>query len=120
MSVVIREPKEDGYSPDKYLFFGEYEEANLFHIEESSVYMSMGNNVCTVEFVLHHKDNEILLLEAKSSSPKPGNREDFDSFIDEIYHKFAHSMDLFFSLVLKRLDDLKKFCAQSIQISIQI
>ena len=55
--------------------------------------------------VIRHKDDEILLLEAKSSSPKPGNAEKFDDFIDEIYQKFCHSMDLYFSLVLKRLDD---------------
>ena len=105
MSAIIREPKEDGFNPDKYLYFGKYEESHLFHIEESSVYKSMGDNVCTIEFVLRHKDSEILLLEAKSSSPKPGNQEKFDDFIDEIYRKFSHSMDLYFSLVLKRLED---------------
>ena len=87
------------------LLFGEYDESSVFHIEESSVYKSMGTNFCTIEFILRHKDNKILLLEAKSSSPKPGNTEDFDGFIDEIYRKFSHSMDLYFSLVLKRLDD---------------
>jgi len=87
------------------MLFGEYEKSNVFFIEESFVYKSMGDNFCTIEFILRHKSDEILLIEAKSSSPKPGNKEDFDSFIDEIYQKFTHSMDLYFSLVLKRLGD---------------
>jgi hypothetical protein len=96
MSVVIKESGLD---------FGEYEKLDLFHIEESSVYKSMGDSVCTIEFVLRHKNDEILLLEAKSSSPKPSNQVRFDEWIDEVYQKFSHSMDMYFSLVLKRLDD---------------
>ena len=38
MSVIIQEPKEDGFSPDKYLYFGEYDASHLFYTEESSVY----------------------------------------------------------------------------------
>ena len=87
------------------MLFGEYEEADLFCAEESSVYKSMPNGVCTVEFILRGKNDEILMIEAKSSSPKPGNQDDFDGFIDTIYHKFSHSIDLFFALVLKRLVD---------------
>ena len=96
MSVTIDESN---------LIFGEYEEESLFRIEKSSLIGSLGEGIRTVEFILRYKDDEILLVEAKSSSPKPGNQEDFDSFIDEIQEKFVHSTELYFSLVLKRLDD---------------
>jgi len=102
MNVVIREPDVDG--AERYLLFGEYAAENLFHIEKSSVYKSVGTNFSTIEFILHHR-NDILMVEAKSSSPKPGNKENFDNFIDEVYKKFTHSMELFFSLVLKRSND---------------
>ena len=93
------------------LTFGEFEEADLFHIEKSSVYKSLkGKNekVSTIEFIWYRKKDEceeILLVEAKSSSPKPGNQMDFEGFIDEIYLKFTHSIDLFFAIILKRLKD---------------
>jgi len=89
------------------LLFGEYEESELFHVEKSTIYKSLGDGICTVEFVLRRSLNEILFVEAKSSSPKPNNREDFDEFITGVCEKFAHSIDIFFSLVLRRLDDRK-------------
>ena len=87
------------------MLFGEYVKADLFHVEKSSVYKSMPSGVRTVEFILRRKNDEILMIEARSSSPKPGNKADFDGFIDTIYYKFTHSIDLFFALVLKRLVD---------------
>ena len=94
------------------LCFGEFEETDLFHIEKSSLYKSLEKKVQgvkTVEFILYRKKDryeEILLVEAKSSSPHPSNNEvDFDVFIDEIYLTFTHSIDLFFAIILKRLKD---------------
>jgi len=84
------------------LTFGGYCKDALFRIEKSEVRKNLGFR--TVEFILRHKDNEILMVEAKSSSPKPGNQADFDEFIGEIYEKFVHSIDLYFSLIVKRLD----------------
>ncbi|MEA5003852.1 MAG: hypothetical protein VB081_10170, partial [Christensenella sp.] len=93
--------------PESGLIFGEYEESHLFYVEKSSIYNKLGNGICTIEFVLYNKHDKVLMIEAKSSSPKPSNQEDFDSFIDEIYNKFAHSVELYFSLVLNRIDDNK-------------
>ena len=87
------------------MLFGEYCEADLFQMEKSSVYAALGDGVSTVEFVLRRKGDEILFIEAKQSTPHPDNPEDFDTFIDEVYCKFAHSVDIFFSLVTKRLED---------------
>ena len=94
MSVVINESG---------LTFGSYGKEALFHVEASEIRKSL--NLRTVEFVLRHKNDEILLIEAKSSSPRPGNQADFDEFICEISEKFIHTVDLYFSLVLKRVND---------------
>ena len=32
--------------------FGEFDEKNLFHIEDSKIYKSLGSGIKTVEFVL--------------------------------------------------------------------
>lgn len=89
------------------LHFGEFEETNLFQTEKSSIYKSLGESIKSVEFILMHKDNSIIFIEAKSGSPQPYNQVDFDKFIDEIYCKFSHSIDLFFSIILKRLNDIE-------------
>jgi hypothetical protein len=94
------------------LVFGEYEESDIFHVEQSSIYKSLGEGVCTAEFVLYREPDKILMIEAKSSAPRPSKEKnaenpDFDRFIDEVYSKFVHSLDLYFSLVLKRLEDRK-------------
>jgi len=83
--------------------FGLYDSEYLFYIEESYIRKSL--DLRTVEFILGYKDNEVLMVEAKSSSPRPGNLMDFDEFINEISNKFVHSIDLYFSLALKRLND---------------
>ena len=94
MSVVIIESG---------LAFGSYSKEALFRVEESEIRKSL--DLRTVEFILRYTDNEILLIEAKSSSPKPGNQENFDEYIGEIFDKFVHSIDLYFSLVVNRLND---------------
>jgi len=82
------------------MIFGGHDESDLFHMEESPIREMLG--LRTVEFVLRHRDNEILLVEAKSSSPKPGNLEKFDDFIEEIRDKFIHTLDLYFSIIVNR------------------
>lgn len=86
------------------LAFGDFDEANLFYAEQSNIYNSLGENIKSVEFVLWKRNDHIIFVEAKSSSPKPSNQVDFDEYIDEVYKKFYHSIDLFFSLIVNRLD----------------
>lgn len=45
--------------------FGRYDEANLFHIEDSKIYKDLGTGIKTVEFILRHNENSIVFLEAK-------------------------------------------------------
>lgn len=96
MSVIIN---ESGMS------FGPFQETDVFYIEKSKVYSSLEEGIKTVEFILYRSDMEIIFIEAKSSSPRPNNQENFDDFIEEISSKFIHSMDIYFSVLLKRLAD---------------
>jgi hypothetical protein len=104
MSVIIEEPG---------MIFGEYEENKVFHIEKSALYKSLGKSINTVEFILYNDPKNIFIIEAKSSSPKPDNHEDFKSFITEIHNKFVHSIDIFFALILRRLEDINKEMPES-------
>ncbi len=87
MSVIITESG---------MRFGPFDEEDIFLIEKSQLYKSLGENIKAIEFVLCQQKNAICFIEAKSSSPKPYNNEDFNPFILELYEKFAHSIELFF------------------------
>lgn len=63
MSVII---EESG------LLFGEYNEQDVMHIEKTTLYQLLGGNIKSIEFALYRDKNEIIFVEAKSSSPKPG------------------------------------------------
>ena len=82
----------------------EFEEKHIFQIENSNLHSSLGDGIKTVEFVVSVKPDEILFVEAKSSSPQPKaeNKERFDEFIDEISDKFIHSFNMYLTSVLKR------------------
>lgn len=97
MSVIITESG---------MRFGPFDEPDIFLIEKSQLYKSLGDNIKAVEFVLCQQMKAICFIEAKSSSPKPHNNEDFNPFILELYEKFAHSIELFFSTILKRKEDI--------------
>lgn len=81
------------------LIFGEYDEADVFHIEHTKLYKSCGGDVKSVEFALY-KDANILFIEAKKSSPRKINK-----FISEICSEFIHSLEIYFAVILKRLHD---------------
>ena len=82
----------------------EFEEKHIFQIENSNLHSNLGDGIKTVEFVVSVKPDEILFVEAKSSSPQPKaeNKERFDEFIDEISDKFIHSFNMYLTSVLKR------------------
>jgi hypothetical protein len=93
------------YIEESGLYFGDYGKADLFHIETAEIYRKLGTDIKTVEFVLRKKEHEVLFIEAKSSSPKPGNHNDFDKFIGEIAEKFSHSNNVLFSVIMNRIID---------------
>jgi hypothetical protein len=91
------------------IIFGEFDEGKFFQIEKSTIYQSLGKCPKSVEFILlHSKDRELIWLEAKSSSPKPGSKINFDAFISEIHDKFVHSLELYFSILTERMLDKNK------------
>ena len=98
------------------MYFGTYAEENLFHMEKSTIYKSLGKGVSTIEFILSRRQKDILFIEAKSSSPKPNVQIDFDVFIDEIHDKFAHSIEVFFSLILGRKKDVEKELSETFRL----
>ncbi|OPX87036.1 MAG: hypothetical protein A4E52_01440 [Pelotomaculum sp. PtaB.Bin013] len=92
--------------PESGMQFGPFDEVDIFRIEKSQLYKSLGENIKAVEFVLCQQMNTIYFIEAKSSSPRPHNNEDFNKYILELHEKFAHSIDLFFPIILKRKEDI--------------
>ena len=58
-------------------------------------------NLKSVEFIV--KNNEkIFLVEAKSTAPKPGNKDDFNKYIDDISNKAIDSFSLLLSTIVNR------------------
>ena len=82
----------------------EFAEDRVFQIEGSELHRSVGDGIKTVEFVVCRKTNELLFVEAKSSSPRPekDNSVDFEGFINDVADKFIHSFDLYLSALLGR------------------
>ena len=89
--------------------FGEYNNEDVFHIENSGTYISMfrEKDTKTVEFVLCHND-DLIFLEAKTSTPNyknaatEENKRKYDKFVSAINQKFCNSVDLYFSTLLGR------------------
>ena len=79
-------------------------EDEVFRIEGSKIYKSLGKNVKAVDFILH-RNNRLRLIEAKSTVSKKENKTDFDDDIQPICEKFVHSLDLYFAIILERQKD---------------
>ena len=60
--------------------FGPFPREDLFYIEKSEIYKNLGSGVKIVEFVLL-KEDKLLIIEAKSSSPRSINQEKFKTFV---------------------------------------
>ncbi|NER45390.1 MAG: hypothetical protein F6J92_01485 [Symploca sp. SIO1A3] len=85
--------------------FGPYPEGHCFHIEQSKTYQRIKKDqVKIAEFLLYRNTNPptLLIIEAKSSSPRPETQPDFDEFIAEIQEKFSNTLHLFIATRLKR------------------
>jgi len=81
--------------------FGPHPATHLFHIEKSTVYADRPDGVKMAEFLLLDNTN-VLLVEAKSSSPRPGNLADFPVFLTEIREKMTNALALFVGIRLGR------------------
>ena len=63
--------------PESDVIFGPYDEKDLFHIEKSELYKSLGEGLKTVEFILRASATEqgIVFVEAKSNGSNPENKD---------------------------------------------
>ena len=86
------------------MIFGSYPEGHCFHIEKSKTYQSIKNGVKIAELLLLHPSSEpkVLIIEAKSSSPRPETQPNFDDFIKEIRDKLTNALTLCVTTCLKR------------------
>jgi len=79
----------------------DFPEEDVFLIERCPTIAALGGGVKIVEMIVKH-NTRLMFIEAKKSSPKPGNAERFDEFMQEIYEKFRNSLILFAGIALDR------------------
>lgn len=86
--------------------FGPYPEGHCFHIENSPAYVAIQNGVKIAELILlknrNNENSKLLIIEAKSSSPRQESAEDFKKYAEEIKSKLANGLLLLTSLQLSR------------------
>ncbi|MEO5349136.1 MAG: hypothetical protein H7836_05790 [Magnetococcus sp. YQC-3] len=89
--------------------FGPYPPGQCFYIEKSKSYRRVREGVQMADFLLlRGKDNlsaVVWVVEAKSSTPKPGTRPNFGDFIDEICAKLTNGFFLAAAMCLGRHPD---------------
>ena len=73
---------------------------DVYRIEQADIVQTKGDiKVCECFALIKGR---LLLIEAKSSSPRPENKEDFDKYISEISQKFLDTLLLFNALTIGR------------------
>lgn len=92
--------------------FGKFDEADLFHIEDSQIYKNLGSGIKTVEFILKYDENSIVFLEAKKSCPNAVNRykseekeQKFEEYYASITEKFIASLQIYLAAILDKYQD---------------
>lgn len=100
--------------------FGPFEESHIFHIEQSKLYRSAGENIKTVEFLYSRDFSAISFIEAKSSSKKITDDTTVESneFIDLVAEKFLHSFALYCSTLLGRHESSNDISEELLKIDI--
>ena len=81
--------------------FGDFSEEDLYKIEHSQGHLSLGEGFKMVEFT-YLREQDLFVLEAKSSIPKAESQPDYDNFWDEIFEKFENALLLQIMGFLKR------------------
>lgn len=84
-----------------------FDEQRLFYIEKSELYSKVLNakGISVVECVISRPINNAeaaILIEAKQSAPNPegqGGKARFQEFIQEISHKFIHSVSICYAIL---------------------
>ena len=78
------------------LVFGDYDDANCFHIEKTDIYNRLsGKGVNSVEFILYRpEDRQLLFIEGKNTLASRTNRVSLNENISKIASKFMDSLQL--------------------------
>lgn len=88
------------------LSFGPFADGHCFNIEKSATYTRVQHRVPMAEFLLlqlrENRPSRILIVEAKSSSPRSGDATRFDQFIEEVRAKLTNGLALWVAAHLKR------------------
>lgn len=85
--------------------FGPYSKDTCFWIEKSAVYQKIKDRIKIAEFLWVTEPRhgaKILIVEAKSSSPRPETQPNFDTFVAEVRDKMANALTLFLGVRLGR------------------
>ncbi|MBI4660697.1 MAG: hypothetical protein HY735_17815 [Verrucomicrobia bacterium] len=86
--------------------FGPYPEGHCFHIEKSATYAAIQEGVRMGEFFLlrrqEGKPPVVLVVEAKSSAPRPESNPNFGDYISEIREKLVNGLTLGVASCLRR------------------
>lgn len=100
------------------LTFGPFAEDDCFALEQSAIYLRInrgskkdeGIKVCEFALIQRRQDRDpaIWLIEAKSSSPRPGNPVNFDKFIEEIRQKLTNALQMLVAAYLDRHPEAKE------------
>ena len=89
--------------------FGPYEDGRCFRVEQSAIYEEIKDGVPMAEFLLLGKQTAsppgIWIVEAKSSSPRPGSQPNFETFIGEIRDKLTNALSVGIASILNRHPD---------------
>lgn len=95
--------------------FGEFDESNLFHIENSKIYRDLGDGIKTVEFILKYKEDSIIFLEAKKSCPNAEKWHEteekehkFEVYFSSLVEKFIASLHIYLASILGRYPDISE------------
>ncbi len=87
---------------ESYMRFS-FDDDILFRIEKDPILSDLeGYKACECVVLINE---HVALIEAKSSSPHPDNKGDFDAWITEIKEKFADSLTLFDEIRKKRFGE---------------
>ena len=94
---------------------GKFDEADVFHIEDSKIYNNLGSGIKTVEFILKYDENSIVFLEAKKSCPNAANRHEseekeqkFEEYYSSITEKFIASLQIYLAAILDKYQDVSE------------
>ena len=92
--------------------FGKFDEADLFHIENSKIYKELGSGIKKVEFILKYDEDSIIFLEAKKSCPNIENRyeseekeQKFEEYYSDITGKFMDSLQIYLAALLDKYEE---------------